>query len=278
MYPACFRPFASLCGFVLLLQAFAPAQAVHLKIPLTITDSTGHSATVYFGVDQYGSYCIDPFLGEFELPPDRCGESGLCFYFEDSRDETGGCLGNGLLLNYHAFDYSAQTDTYQVAISMADYPLTIRWPSTLSSYYDSAFIADLFGGTLANADMLSRDSLVISNSLVNRLSIRTRNPKGFVDGVRDNRREIPASFTLYQNYPNPFNPSTSIAYDVPARSLVSLRIYNVAGELIATLVDGDQPAGHYVVDWSPRDAASGVYYFQLRTPTRTTTRAMALVR
>jgi hypothetical protein len=69
---------------------------------------------------------------------------------------------------------------------------------------------------------------------------------------------VPEKFSLEQNYPNPFNPSTAIAYAVPVRSSVRLEVYNVLGQLVAELVNGDVEAGSHSVEWHP-SAASGVY-------------------
>ena len=79
---------------------------------------------------------------------------------------------------------------------------------------------------------------------------------------------IPAAFSLAQNYPNPFNPSTEIRYDLPVSAHVSLRVYNVLGEEVSTLVDADELAGTHIARWEGRDAsgapvASGIYFCRL---------------
>ncbi|UCD17371.1 MAG: fibronectin type III domain-containing protein [Candidatus Zixiibacteriota bacterium] len=84
----------------------------------------------------------------------------------------------------------------------------------------------------------------------------------------DEIAEVPTDFRLAQNYPNPFNPSTTIEYSVPVRSNVAIRIYNVLGQLTATLVDEPKAAGNYAVDWGGIDdnglqVASGVYLYRI---------------
>ena len=81
--------------------------------------------------------------------------------------------------------------------------------------------------------------------------------------VKDGERGIPTSFALKQNYPNPFNPRTTISYDIPTASYVNLRIFDVLGREIATLVDGEQQAGIYSVPFDGVQVASGVYYYRL---------------
>jgi hypothetical protein len=76
-------------------------------------------------------------------------------------------------------------------------------------------------------------------------------------------REMPSEFQLDQNYPNPFNPSTVIQYYLPVEGRVTLRIYNILGETVETLVNGVQETGHKSVEWNGGKHPSGVYYYRL---------------
>ncbi len=76
---------------------------------------------------------------------------------------------------------------------------------------------------------------------------------------------IPEEFSLLQNFPNPFNPSTVIKYDLPKSQMVTLRIYNVLGQLVETLVDAQQRPGYYEVTFNGDRLASGMYFYVLRT-------------
>ena len=94
---------------------------------------------------------------------------------------------------------------------------------------------------------------------------------------------VPDATFLAQNVPNPFNPSTTIAFGLKERSRVSLRIYDAAGRLVATLLDGTRPAGRYSIEWDGRgadgvNAASGVYFYRLRAGTFEETKKMILLR
>jgi hypothetical protein len=87
--------------------------------------------------------------------------------------------------------------------------------------------------------------------------------------IVNNLNKLPLRFALHQNYPNPFNPSTTIEYSLPKQSRVVLKIYNMLGEEIRSLVNGVQTAGIYKVIWNGGDlrgvpAASGVYIYRLR--------------
>ena len=74
--------------------------------------------------------------------------------------------------------------------------------------------------------------------------------------------QAPAHYALAQNYPNPFNPSTAITYDLPSRSVVRLAVYNVLGQEVAELVNGEQEAGSHSVQWVPA-GSSGIYFCRM---------------
>mgnify|MGYP005849348883 CR=1 FL=1 len=82
-------------------------------------------------------------------------------------------------------------------------------------------------------------------------------------GVEDNNDQIPMEFNLYQNYPNPFNPTTEIQFDVPKASQVTLKIYNVIGQRVAILTDGNFEAGHHSIQWNASDFGSGIYFMKI---------------
>jgi photosystem II stability/assembly factor-like uncharacterized protein len=75
----------------------------------------------------------------------------------------------------------------------------------------------------------------------------------------------PASYSLEQNYPNPFNPSTTINFSMAADARVSVAVYDVLGRQVDVLVDQRLAAGRYVVQWSPRELASGIYFVRMMT-------------
>lgn len=94
---------------------------------------------------------------------------------------------------------------------------------------------------------------------------------------------IASDFVLHQNSPNPFNPSTTISYELPARAPVSLKIYDITGRLVRTLVQEEQPANRNTVSWdatdnSGRNVASGIYFYRLRAGDLVQTRRMVLLR
>jgi len=95
--------------------------------------------------------------------------------------------------------------------------------------------------------------------------------------------ELPASLLVYDNYPNPFNPSTTIKFDLPRATGVTLRIIDARGRTVCTLIDGHLPAAQHTVDWNGADdngrrQPSGTYYYSLTTEYQVTTKKMMLVK
>jgi predicted GH43/DUF377 family glycosyl hydrolase len=89
---------------------------------------------------------------------------------------------------------------------------------------------------------------------------------------------IPLEFTLNQNYPNPFNPRTNIEFSIPNTEFVTLKIYNILGQEVATLFSDKLKAGSYNYSWDAGSLASGVYLYQLQTGEHIETRKMVLLR
>lgn len=90
------------------------------------------------------------------------------------------------------------------------------------------------------------------------------NPNGIVTDVEDEKSvNIPNEFILSQNYPNPFNPETSIKYQLSAISFVSLKVFDVLGREVATLVNEEKPAGTYTINFNAEGLSSGVYFYRI---------------
>ena len=94
--------------------------------------------------------------------------------------------------------------------------------------------------------------------------------------------QLPSQFKLFQNYPNPFNPSTVISYQLPVTSNVTLKVYDILGREVATLVNEEKPAGSYEVEFNPalsiKNPASGIYFYQLTAGDYTETKKMILLK
>jgi hypothetical protein len=88
----------------------------------------------------------------------------------------------------------------------------------------------------------------------------------------------PTEFVLEQNYPNPFNPSTVISYRLPVISKVTLKVYDILGREVVTLVNEEQPAGNYEVEFNSKAISSGIYFYTLQAGSFISTKKMILLK
>jgi len=93
-----------------------------------------------------------------------------------------------------------------------------------------------------------------------------------------NEGSVPSEFKLEQNYPNPFNPSTNIKFRMADFGFVSLKIYNVLGSEVATLVNEERPAGSYEIEFDASSLSSGIYFYKLNAVEYSETKKMILLR
>ncbi|HSP88659.1 MAG TPA: T9SS type A sorting domain-containing protein, partial [Ignavibacteriaceae bacterium] len=86
------------------------------------------------------------------------------------------------------------------------------------------------------------------------------------------------NYSLSQNFPNPFNPTTNIEFHIPGSGFVSLKVYDVLGREIATLVNEEKPAGSYEVEFNATSLSSGIYFYELKAGNFIQTRKMILIK
>jgi hypothetical protein len=97
-------------------------------------------------------------------------------------------------------------------------------------------------------------------------------------GLTNNENEIPKVFELSQNYPNPFNPVTRINYSVPKQSLVTMKVFDVLGREVVTLVNEQLKPGYYSVDFNGSNLASGVYFYKMEAGTFNDVKRLILIK
>jgi hypothetical protein len=97
-------------------------------------------------------------------------------------------------------------------------------------------------------------------------------------GIKGNIEEIPKKYLLYQNYSNPFNPTTKISWQSPVSSRQVLKVFDVLGNEVATLVDEYKPAGSYELEFDGSKLTSGVYFYQLKAGNYVDTKKMVLMK
>ncbi|MBN2543612.1 T9SS type A sorting domain-containing protein [bacterium] len=221
------------------------------------------------GVDEYDilDFQMDPVPGAVTIP--AYFTLDLEQYTMDTRSLFSGVTGESKT-------WSFSIDCHEVGMGRT---VTIYWPKTqMPSGIDASFgidnIDDAYSfylideETEAAVDMRSGDT---SYSFV----VTTFNYDFTVEvlysavGIEE-KPIIPVKFALHQNMPNPFNANTTIKYDIPAESHVSLKVYNILGSEIRSLVDKDCEAGFYQIMWDGKDdhgtsVGSGIYFYEVRT-------------
>ena len=96
--------------------------------------------------------------------------------------------------------------------------------------------------------------------------------------LRKSTTTVPTIFALYPAYPNPFNPATTIQFSVQTHGNSSLRIYDITGQLIETLVDDFLELGNHSVQWNASNFSSGIYFYKLTSGNQTITNKMVLMK
>jgi len=150
-------------------------------------------------------------------------------------------------------------------------PLTTDWQE-----YSFDFVAQTNTGRSLNHFSLSANStslpikFYIDDLRIVKLDLSV--------GIENDPLEIPTEFLLSQNYPNPFNPSTVISYQLVVGSHISLKIYDVLGNEVATLVNEEKPAGTYEMDFDASALSSGVYSYKIEAGDFVQTKKMILLR
>ncbi len=121
-------------------------------------------------------------------------------------------------------------------------------------------------------DIEPSDSYYLSGAIINYVQY------GVIVGVSEQNQLIPQEFNLYQNYPNPFNAGTTIRYYLPTAGFVVLKVYDLLGREISTLVNSYQLAGEHQVFFTPDNIPSGVYYYKLNFYNQLQTRKFTYVK
>jgi len=82
--------------------------------------------------------------------------------------------------------------------------------------------------------------------------------------IDDQKKNSPTKYEVYQNYPNPFNPSTTISYQIPSESFVTLKVYDLLGRELEVLVREEKTAGFYNIKYDATNLSSGIYFYTIR--------------
>jgi hypothetical protein len=194
------------------------------------------------------------------------------------------CQTQATSYNYHYFDiFSSYSDNGGATWST---PINITNTSNIDEIYPTLSLSGNTPGVMNLSFLVSEcpGSNSFSNVETPRCPsywvFRKYNPvTGWIIGVKTVSNEIPQSFVLHQNYPNPFNPSTKIKFELPKNDVVTLKIYDLLGKEVATVVNNEYTtAGVKEIEFNASNLASGVYYYTLKAGNLTDTKKMVLVK
>jgi hypothetical protein len=220
---------------------------------ITFTDAGGQARTLYIGERDRLNH--EPEY--FDLPPaPPAGVYDVRFASQRWAEAYPGAIGGGVSCEF------------PVTISGARYPVTVRWDLHQPPPGDRSFVLTRPAGeTTTGVVMGASGSLVIDDPKANALTISLRKGAG-----------IPSEYSLGRNFPNPFNPVTVIGYSIPEPAFVSLKVFNLIGEEVATLVNEKLAPGNYSAEWKPADLPSGIYFCRLSAGAFTGTRKVVLMK
>ena len=147
-------------------------------------------------------------------------------------------------------------------------PSAYRWLGSTTTDANGIFAFDI------------TDPLVEAVSVTASTSASGTSSFAFLQLVTDveNEEQLPVEFSLSQNYPNPFNPSTKIRYSLPKVSFATIKVYDMLGNEVMTLINEEQSAGNYEVDFDASGLSSGMYFYTLQTDSFLETKKMLLLK
>jgi len=212
---------------------------------ITINDNAGNCEALYIATSDLGfdgsAYTLPPVPppGGFDV---RFSSQCMMEIFDGQKNPT------------QDFPFSVQSTSFPIRLSWN----TVDHNLSLTLRRGNQILATLSG-----------EGTIMLDSAANGLSLHIE---------QRNQESLPKEFLLEQNYPNPFNPSTIIRYELPKSEHVVLKVYDITGREIATLVNTTQGAGYKEISWNASDLATGIYFYRITAGTFTNVKKMMLVK
>lgn len=176
--------------------------------------------------------------------------------------------------NYGEFIKAVSMDSGEVDLEIDvqtnSYPITLSWEINPANGIEYSFLSDSGLGKISSLDNKNR-SLAIGENSKGKIKLF-----GKIGNTLSTK--LPEKFELYQNYPNPFNPSTQIKYAVKENGMVTLKVYDVLGKEVASLVNEEKQAGTYTVTFDAGKMASGIYFYTITANNFQKTKKMLLIK
>jgi hypothetical protein len=186
------------------------------------------------------------------------GKGGAFVIWEDMRNSAIDQTNSDIFVQGITADGSLAWQTGGTAVSVAP------GPQNFSNYFKRGITLVDTNGIAVVAWADGRDAIPSMGDPGQIYAARVVFPPKLLTGIGAVHGSTPGSFRLDQNYPNPFNPATTIGYQLPAWEHVSLEVYNILGQKMATLVDEDQSPGEHKFVFNGTRFASGVYFYRMR--------------
>lgn len=235
-------------------------QQAEISITFTLTDGRSDTRIMKVGIDPSATDGIDEHLGEADLPPfppltvfearydlPENNYSGSKSSYWDFRN--GSAPFSGII--EHRIHY--QKGDGDSVVIFYDLPSSV-----------TAVLQDIVTGTFINVQLSGQGAYAVTNpDVFNKLKLIVTYNNTISDVDHD--PSITENFKLYQNYPNPFNPSTNIKFELYESSYVSLKIYDILGNEVESLINENKLPGIYSLNYTPKnDVKSGIYFYELK--------------
>jgi hypothetical protein len=268
----------SIIVFIFLIAASLPAQKVNFSLNNARIDGDKFLIDVYANVYMSQIWNVGPTcirIRYWTTDP----ANGITLVSEDPVTNANINLSN----NSSYYDMTSTSIMGDTAVSLniqqlltgSSFPLSsgAYWFGTLKFNY-------LSPNCCINMAFLTNSAVFngIGTPMANPADWTYTDPPPCIVGVENNIKEVPTTYTLSQNYPNPFNPSTSIKYSMPKAGFVSLKVYDILGREVASLVNQHKSAGTYIVDFNASTLTSGMYFYKLETNDFVAVKKMVLVK
>ena len=250
------------------IPAGATIQIVTLTLSMSQTTSLGHEVGLYRALADWGEGTSIAAGNEGGGAPATIGDATWIHKFF-----------NTLLWSSAGGDFVGTPSATQTVSGIGSY----TWGSTSQMVVDVQQWLDNpssnFGWVLVGNETVSRTSKRFDSKEDTVLDARPQLSITYQPPVSvEEQTNIPHSFALHQNYPNPFNPTTTIAYSLPKREHVTLRVFNLLGQEVATLVDEVQGAGNRSVKFSSTGLVSGIYFYRFSSESFSQIRKLVILK
>ncbi len=224
-------------------------QSVASLNSLAVHDASHHRSTLYFGEGANISN-----LSAYEVPPKPPGNS-YDVRFASQR-------------NVEVYsDMNPKGEEFPIEIQAQQLPVTIEW-----NISDESKVFTLLNKSISNGQgivLRGTGTMELTNPSSAKLVLRVSSSEEQI---------IPAIYSLSQCYPNPFNPTTIIGYSLPVNAMITLRVFNTLGQVVATLVNEVQDAGFKSLTFNGSNLPSGVYYYKLQAGDFSDTKKLLLMK